>query len=631
MGILETLNEQQKKAVMEKHLRVCVIAGPGCGKTRTLISRAVYLLVNQKIPPTQILILTFAKKAIKEIKKRIALQIDSTDKSELNIYNFHSFCYRVLLKHAHFLGFPENKFPIYDRSDQESIIRKIIYELDYNCDQKEINTILSFIARCKNGWDVDPLYLTEFDQKRHEIYQKYQKYLKENKAMDFQDLLLYTIQLLNNQPQIQKEYHEQFQHILVDEFQDVNNIQWMILQQLTSQNQNLFLVGDPNQAIYGFQGATPELISSLTKKPEWTIIYLNINYRSTNNIIALANSFVEKNNASLVNNPLISTRENGTKIKQIFQFSLSLIIRRLTWLMINEKLQFNDIAILYRNNYLSMRWEQELTRQKIPYEILGAFKFIQREEIKDAIAFLRAIIYQDNLSLLRVLKINEGIGARTIEKIEENSEQQGISVYNYLNNYHTLLVNSEEKISSKQREKILEFILKINNFKEILTEKKTLHNFILTILNSFNYWEHLKSKTNAFEREKNLQQLLIIAENWERKRKKEFADVGELLEAFLEYLVIAFEDRKLTKTRNNLILSSIHQAKGLEFEIVLLAYCDNNILPYKETTDLTEERRLFYVAITRAKKYLFLLTNDKPSSFLAEVEKNYLEVENKKI
>lgn len=637
MEYLQDLNPQQKKAVLEEHKLICVIAGPGCGKTKTLISRIIYLLAEKKIEPRQVLVLTFAKKAIKEIKKRIYPYIAPAQKSELNIYNFHSFCYTLLSKHASLLGFPENKFPVYDRHDQENIIKKIVYNLNYQAEQKEISTILSLISRWKNSLEAGPSNLTETDRLRYQIYQEYQKYLTENQALDFNDLLLYAIKLFTFHSEIKKAYQQQFLHVLVDEFQDVNDIQWEIVQQLTSKEQNLFLVGDPNQAIYGFQGASPHLISSLVNNKEWKVIYLNINYRSTNNILSLANSFISKNDGLLINNLLIPTKQEGAKIIQINRFPLKLIVRRIRWLLAKEKIQFSDIAFLYRNNYLSMRIEQELVTQKIPYEILGAFKFIEREEIKDVLAFLRAILYQDNLSFLRVLNLVEGIGSRTIEKIEINSQKQGDNIYQYLNNYQNIAAEispsgkkeeDELKLNPKQTTKICEFILKINNFRDFLTQNKKLGSFLPEILEAFVYWKHLENKTNPHERKKNVQQLLNIAQSWERRRKIIDNNLAELLNAFLQYFMIAFEDRKLIKTRNNLILSSVHQAKGLEFEVVFFTYLDEGTLPYKENKDLVEEKRLFYVGITRAKRLLFLISSkpDNCSSFLEEIDKEFIQM-----
>src|SRR6185369_15914661 len=369
---LQELNEQQKQAVYEEHPRICVIAGPGCGKTKTLVSRLIYLLASQKAQPQNILVLTFAKKAIKEIKKRVFAYITTISPRDLHIYNFHSFCFHVLNKHSHLLGFSDSKFPVYDRHEQEVIVRKILYQNNCNAEKKEINTILSYISGWKNGkLDTDPLQFDELTKTRYEIYQKYEEYLKTNKALDFNDLLLYTIALFNYHPQVRKEYQTQFTHILLDEFQDINSIQWEIIKLILSDKQNVFLVGDPNQAIYGFQGATPELISSFAKNKEWKTIYLNINYRSTSNILHLSNSFVTKNQSILVNNLLNTSKPEGVKVVFLTRASIRSLIYQLRRLLIQEKFQFNDIAILYRNNYLSTRLEQELVFQRIPYEILG--------------------------------------------------------------------------------------------------------------------------------------------------------------------------------------------------------------------------------------------------------------------
>jgi DNA helicase II / ATP-dependent DNA helicase PcrA len=633
MEYLEGLNQQQKQAVLERHPRLCVIAGPGCGKTKTLVSKAIHLLTSQQAQPQNILVLTFAKKAIKEIKKRVFSHIAEISPKDLHIYNFHSFCFKVLNTHSHLLGFPASKFPVYDRHEQEEVIKKIIRQNNYNADQKEINTILSCISNWKNGkLAADPLQFDELTKKRNEIYEKYQEYLKANKALDFNDLLLYTINLFNYHPSVRKEYQENFTHILLDEFQDINSTQWEIIKLILGNKQSVFLVGDPNQAIYGFQGATPQLIASLTQNQEWKTIYLNINYRSTNNILHLANSFVKKNQPKLVNNLLVSPPSSQPPAKEMkvswfIRVSASFVVRQILWLLSREKFQFSDIAILYRNNYLSGRIEQELVAQKIPYEILGSFKFIEREEIKDVLAFPRAILYQDNLTLLRILRLQEKIGVRTIEKIELNSEKEGKSIYEYLNkNFTTSNDLIQENFTPTQVEKISEVIQKINTWKNQLETKLTLSNFFSGILTDFNYLEHLKSKSNHHEREKNIQQFLNIAQSWENRRRKEYPNLAELINGFCEWIIVAFEDKKLLKTRNNLILSSIHQAKGLEFEVVFFVYLDQGTLPYRETQDLTEEKRLFYVGITRAKQLLYLVSsNEAYSPFLEELDKTYLQ------
>lgn len=623
--LFQELNSQQKQAVCEKHSRICVIAGPGCGKTRTLVSRLIYLLSEHKIPPQNILVLTFAKKAIKEIKKRVFTYITTISPRDLHIYNFHSFCFRVLNQHSHLLGFPDSKFPVYDRHEQETIVRKILYQDNQNSEKKEINTILAYINGWKNGkLETDPLHFDELTKTRYEIYQKYEEYLKINKALDFNDLLLYTIALFNYHPAVRKEYQQQFKHILLDEFQDINSIQWEVVKLILSSQQNIFLVGDPNQAIYGFQGATPQLIDSLAKDGQWKTIYLKTNYRSTPDILHLANSFVQKNQAVLVNNLLTTSKLAEAKVIHR-RTSIHFVVGQILWLRRQQRLQLSEIAILYRNNYLSTRIEQELVRNRIPYEILGSFKFIEREEIKDVLAYLRTMLFQDNLSLLRVLSLQAKIGARTIEKIEQNSHKEGVDIYHYLNNFNAITQLGQEKFVGEQINKIGLVILKINQFREKLTHSHSLHRFLSDILNEFKYWEHLKTRTNPIEREKNVQQFLNIVQNWENKRKKEYPNLGELLNTFCQWILMAFEDKKLIKSRDNLILSSVHQAKGLEFEVVFFVYLDQGTLPYKETQDLVEEKRIFYVGITRAKRLLYLISSQETySSFLDEVEPGLL-------
>ncbi|KLL01616.1 MAG: ATP-dependent DNA helicase PcrA [Mycoplasmataceae bacterium RC_NB112A] len=624
--LFRELNEQQRQAVCKEHSRICVIAGPGCGKTKTLVSRVIYLLTTKKNPPHQILVLTFAKKAIKEVKKRVFASVTAVSPKELQIYNFHSFCFQVLNQHSYLLGFPDSKFPVYDRHEQETIIRKIVHQNNSNYDKKEINTILAYISGWKNGkLSTNPLQFDQLTQQRYEIYQKYQEYLKTNKVLDFNDLLLYTIELFSNHPTVRKAYQEQFKHILLDEFQDINSIQWEVIKLILSPQQNIFLVGDPNQAIYGFQGATPQLINSFIHDREWKTIYLKTNYRSTSNILQLANSFVEKNRVVLVNNLLTSLKPNGKKVN-CRRTSIRFVVGQIFWLIKREGIQLSEIAILYRNNYLSTRIEQELAKNRIPYEILGSFKFIEREEVKDVLAYLRTMLFQDNLSLLRVLSLQSKIGARTIEKIEQNSRQMGVDIYHYLNNFNTLAQLSQEKFIREQITKISLFVLKINQFRAKLNQSLSLYYFVSDILNEFKYWEHLKARINAAEREKNVQQFLNIVRNWENKRRKEYPNLGELSSTFLQWILIAFEDKKLVKGRDNLILSSVHQAKGLEFEVVFFVYLDEGILPYKESQDLVEEKRIFYVGITRAKKMLYLISSQETHSpFLNDLEPNLLD------
>lgn len=624
----EELNEKQKKAITEEHNRICVIAGPGCGKTRTLVGRFIYLIEKKNCYPENILILTFAKKAIEEIKKRIS-SIIINDK--FHIYNFHSFCFRILKEHSYLLGFKENMFPLYDRNDQESVIKKLIYKYNYNSNRREINEIINFISYLKNGKinkeNLD--FSDEIIKLRYKIYEEYQKYLRINKAIDFNDLLIYTIFLFENYPKIRQTYKEKFKNILLDEFQDINSIQWKIVELISSENQNIFLVGDPNQAIYGFQGANSQLISSFYEdKKNWKSIFLNVNYRSSEKIIYLTNSFIKRNEGDLVQNILLTSKENNfSEIIWMRNFSVYLLIEKIKSIILNNKnIKFNNIAIIYRNNSLSIEILRKLNLENIPYQILGSYDFIKREEIKDLLSILRTIIYGDNISFLRFLKFQEKIGIRTIEFIEEESKKNNCSIYDYLNEKNNLLELINKKNISSQLKKIFSLIKKINKWKENLRKNYNLNNFIKETIYDFEYLETLKKFTNYEERKKNVQQFIIISKDWETEKIEKEYKVGEFLNEFLQWINIAFESKKKVKNVNNLILSSIHQTKGLEFEVVFFIYLDHGIIPYRDTENLLEEKRLFYVAITRAKSILVLASTNFPSYFFNYLDKKFLRI-----
>lgn len=627
MKILEGLNDQQRDAVFSKESKICVIAGPGCGKTRTLVAKVVHLISTKETNPEKIALLTFSKKAIREIRERIVDSIGYDYSFSLNIHNFHSFCYKFLRENFLLLGFDKDNFPIYDKNDQELIIKKILYDQDYSYDSKELNTIISIISLCKikNGFANS---LKERDFIKYEIFQEYQKALEVNKALDFNDLLIKTIYILKNNFQVKKKYQEKFTNILVDEFQDVNDIQWEIVNLLVGDNTKIFLVGDPNQSIYGFQGSSPDLISSFIDQKDWKVIYLNVNYRSTKDIIDLSNHFLNENNDSLINNQLQSVNGRGNYVEIINNSSVRFIVKKIIYLIEKRNIKLNEIIILYRSNYLSAIIEQELIFNNIPYEILGSFKFIEREEIKDIISYLKSISFQDNVSFLRVLKITESIGPKFIEKIEKYSQKENLTIIQFLfKNINEISEGKfnpgdDWKLNKNQKKSIIYLTKNLDKFSEILNEKINLSNFSLDLIKDFNYFDHLDKKVNSNEKKKNVQQFLNVIKNWEKTNNK-FENLRDNLNDFIQYCLIAFEDNSMKKTRNNLILSSVHQAKGLEFEVVFFLYLDRNIIPYKNTLDIVEEKRIFYVGITRAKNMLYLVSNSSlPSEFVESVKIN---------
>lgn len=616
MNILTELNEQQREAVLSEAKRICVIAGPGCGKTKTLVSRVVNLVSQRSFNPRSILLLTFSKKAIKEIRNRLEHLLGVSNASRLNVHNFHSYCYRFLRENYRELGFQENNFPIYDKNDQETLLKGLLDDLNYPYDSKELNTIISLISLCKIKTN-QLEYVRENDPIRYSIIQKYQQRLSFNKALDFNDLLTATIKLLKVNEQLRKVYQSKFSNILVDEFQDVNDVQWELVNLFAGKQTTIFLVGDPNQSIYGFQGSSPELISSFIGKEDWTSIYLNINYRSTANIIEYSNQFLTRNKQDLIFNKLRSTKETGATVEFISS-SVRFVIKKIVYLIENLRVKQGEIVILYRNNYLSSMIEQELTFNRISYEILGAFKFIEREEVKDVVTYLKMMSFQDDISFLRILKITESFGAKFIENVAHFSQISGLTIANYLTSNVNELVSDrgDWKLNKNQKKVIGEFI---NSFKQLAVQLETdcvVSKFATEIISGFQYFAHLEKKSNHAERKRNIQQLLNVIRTWE-KNNHNFENLRAALNDFIQYCLITFEDSSMKSLKNNLILSSVHQAKGLEFDFVFFLHLDNGILPYKNSADLAEEKRIFYVGITRARKRLYLVSNNaNPSDFL---------------
>lgn len=616
---LKNLNENQKKAVTCHDKRICVIAGPGCGKTKTMTSRATYLLKNNLVKPDQILLVTFSKNSAEEMESRIRGYLRKEE--ELlpnNIGTIHSFCYRFLQENVHLLGIEDIDVCI--REHQEDLIQEILKEMDsaLYSNNREIKTIVGKISYCKvlgiKGFSL----MSDFHRK---VAFKYQEYLEKNNLLDFEDLLLNTLKILQENQEIREKYQERFSHILVDEFQDVNEIQWKIIKLLTGEEKSLFVVGDPNQCIYGFQGANPELIASLKKDVDWTNIHLNINYRSTSNIIKATNDF-SKRNLTLIKNELIPVKEKGESIR-IKYSTVKEIIRELSQLNEEKKINLNEIAIIYRNNYLSNKFEKELIKRNIPYKILGDDDFIEREEIKDIIGYIESVIFQKNSSILTILRKSGSVGESTVEIIEDGSKNKEKEIYYFLNNnFGSNKKNIETfQLEKKQIEKLSSFIDCLNQLKRESLQAGKLSNFTKEIIDSFSYYDYLVDRVNFFERKENIEQFLRILKKWEERNHK-FFNRKEAAEKFLQYLKHAFEKKDPKKEESKLVLSTVHQAKGLEFEVVFFVNLDEGIIPSHRASNIDEEARIFYVGMTRAKDRLYLTNSISQSSiFLKDLKK----------
>ena len=603
------LNEQQLKAVISNESKICVIAGPGCGKTKTLISRTVYLLkqkTNKKI-----LILTFGKKAIREIKERINNELKNADKSlasKVQIYNIHSFCYKFLRENYHFLDFLKPDFIVCDLQEQKNVLKQVFFELKINFDEKFLNEMNKEINAYKLELNIESFTksITNF-----KIYTTYQKLLKEVNKIYFSDLLVYTLEILERNESVRYLIEKIYGSILVDEFQDINQMQWKIIKFLNSSSSNLFLVGDPNQCIYGFQGAIPELIKNLEQDKNWRIFYLNINYRSNTNILNVSNIFLREDH-NLIKNFLTTNKKERESVKIKKNFSTYKITEIIYYLLRLKKVPIGEIAVIYRSNYLSSFLEKELVKKKIPYQILGDYKFINRQEIRDVLSYLRAIVFQENSDLIRIISILKGIGENTVKKIESNSRKEGKKIFHYL-----LALNNKEQLDISEEKMIIlrNFIDLLEIFRTWSSLEQEISVYTEKVVEQFDYLNLIKEEK---ERIKNVERLINIVRAWEKESEEKC--IREQIIQFLNYLAISFEEKK--ENGNFLILSSVHQVKGLEFSVVIFAYLDKEVIPSSISEDQREESRIFYVGITRAKKFLYLLSSRTTSPFLDIVEKN---------
>lgn len=620
--LLEELNKQQVEAVTNSDKRVCVLAGPGCGKTKTLVSKVIYLIDIKLIDPSTILLWTFSKKAIEEIRERLKKIFSYEIVNKIKIYNFHSFCYNFL--NYYYRKSKKNNFIIYDQKDQEEIIRIISEKLEESLENKEIKNIVSFISlwKCESSI-IEKIYQNEF-KKMKRYFDLYQSYLEEKNGLDFNDLIIKTIEIIENKQadQILKK----ISWILIDEFQDVNAVQFKLAKKIETifKDCSIFLVGDPNQSIYGFQGANFEIINLIVKDEKWRKIYLNVNYRSSIEVLKISNSFLEKNQGALIYNKLLPFKEKNGGVHFFQRDGLyPLLINLIEKLIDEERINPKDILIIYRSNYLSNYVQKVMINSNKKYKVLGAFKFLDREEIKDLISILKFIIYRDDVSFIRLTKIIEGLGDSSIKKIEENSWKKNTNIYNYL-----ISLNIEEFSfirTSLARRNIINFISGVKNISKIFENNMLdLKTSINNLINEIDYIEHLKRKKKDYEtRISNIESFIILAESWEKNNSSEeiFNFTKDKISKFIQHLLISIED-KSDYNNDYITISSVHQAKGLEFEAVIFVYLNKGIIPIEKTYDINEEKRIFYVGITRSKKYLFLLSGKgETSSFVKDIYK----------
>ncbi len=607
MDLLENLNDKQKEAVLATEGPCLVIAGAGSGKTKVLTHKIAYLIEEKKIKPWNILAITFTNKAAKEMQERITNLIGEKA-AEMWIGTFHSICVRILRRYIDRIGY-NSDFVIFDTSDQKTLIKQCIKQL--NLDDKIFTDrgVLAEISNSKNEMLTPEQYSVRTNgelrkEKIAKLYEMYQKKLKENNALDFDDIINLTIQILTENPDVLEYYSGKFQYVLVDEYQDTNKAQFMLITLLSGRHGNITVVGDNDQGIYSFRGADISNILNFERDfPGTKIIKLEQNYRSTKAILDAANAIIKHNEKKYEKN--LWTEQVGGQLPEVARLDneyeeANFIVEQINKLKREEYYKNKDFTVLYRMNAQSRSIEDIFRRENIPYKMIGGLKFYERKEIKDAIAYLRLIHNSaDNLSLQRI--INEpkrGIGQTSMEKIETIAATNGISMYETIKKAEQFGLN---KVFANSREFI-------NTIEEITAKKdKMLISEILKeVLSKTGYTKalELENTAQAESRIENLDEFLTVAMEFEEENAE------NSLAEFLESITLSSDIDGMEETEDSVTLMTLHSAKGLEFPVVFLIGMEEGLFPsYKsigEQRELEEERRLCYVGITRAKEHLFL-------------------------
>ena len=604
--IINGLNDKQKEAVLATEGPCLVIAGAGSGKTKVLTHKISYLM-STGVKPWNILAITFTNKAANEMKERVEKLVGDAAK-DIWMGTFHSICVKILRRYIDRIGF-RSDFVIFDTSDQKTLIKECIKAAQADDKIFTDRSVLSEISNGKNEM-LEPSeygikYAGDFRREKiAELYALYQKKLKENNAIDFDDIINFTIKILTENPDVLDYYTEKFRYVLVDEYQDTNKSQFTLVSLIASKYGNVTAVGDNDQGIYSFRGADISNILNFEKDfPGTKIIKLEQNYRCTGNILKAANAVI-KHNESKFDKKLWTQNDEGN-LPCIYcgedeYDEASYVVEQIAHLKREEYYKNSDFSILYRMNAQSRAIEDILRREDIPYKIIGGLKFYERKEIKDIIAYLRLIQNSsDNLSLKRI--INEpkrGIGKTSLEKIQEISESSGVSMYEIIKNAADYDLN-RVYINSR------EFIEQIENLKNKKNELK-ISDLIKETLKTTGYTKALEQEgsVEAETRIENLEEFLTVAIEFEEESAE------NTLPEFLEGITLSSDIDGMEESDDKVTLMTLHSAKGLEFPVVFLVGMEEGIFPgYKsigEPKALEEERRLFYVGITRAKQYLYL-------------------------
>jgi len=622
MNYLDTLNKEQKQAVMHIDGPCLVVAGAGSGKTKVLTTRIAHL-IESGIYSSNILAITFTNKAAKEMKDRISKIVEE---NYAFVGTFHSFGLRVIKENYEELGLTRN-FGIIDSDDVVSIIKKILKDLGYDIKQVAPSYIRNRISFIKNEMlsdlEIEKYFLSEPEKIAKQVYFEYVKVLKKNNVVDFDDLLKLPVELFIKNKDILEKYQDKYKYILIDEYQDTNEVQYKLVKLLSGKYRNIFVVGDQNQAIYGFRQANYKNILNFEKDyPDAEVIVLNQNYRSTTTILNAANSVI-KNNVERKEVNLFSELGEGVKVKYLRSHDglqeVNLVVNEIKHLF-DLGYKKNDIAIFYRTNAQSRVYEEAMLKNNFAYKVVGSFYFYKRKEIKDLISYLKLISnHSDDISLKRV--INEpkrGIGTKTIENLEREADINGSSMFDVISNgkeleFKNLILDLTKEAENLSLTELIDKVLEKSGMKAELEKEKTLEGEL---------------------RIDNLMEFRSITESYQN------ATGSVNLQDFLDEISLIADITEHQNQDDAITLMTLHSAKGLEFKVVFMVGMEEGLMPHSnafcEENGIEEERRLCYVGITRAKERLYL-TNAKvrmlygkdmmnpPSRFIGEIESDYIE------
>lgn len=612
MDLKTLLNKEQYEGAITIDGPVLILAGAGSGKTRVLTYRMAHMIEDLRVQPYKILAITFTNKAAKEMQERVKAIIgDRAD--DMWISTFHSTCVKILRREIEKIGYKKN-FTIYDTSDQKVLLKECIKALQVNDKEITEQEIMGKIGRAKDNMQSPDSYYRENEhnyreKKIAEVYKMYQKRLKENNALDFDDLIMKTVELFKKDQETLEFYQRKFQYIMVDEYQDTNGVQYEFVRLLAEKHRNICVVGDDDQCIYQWRGADIKNILGFEKDyPDAKVIKLEQNYRSKGNILDAANVVIV-NNANRKSKALRTEQEAGGKIKIYRAYSDgdegAFVANQIKKISDDDGRRYDEFAILYRTNAQSRIFEESLRRAAIPYKIIGGTKFYDRKEIKDMLAYLKALVNpEDSVSLKRIINVpKRGIGDATIQKIMDFANDYEIGLYDALSQVRTI-----PTLTARNCGGIEKFMEMMDNLM-VLSETIPVSTLIETILKETGYMKELESSKEIEDKSRieNLKELVSDAVDFERTSE------DKSLSAYLEKVSLVQDTDKLEDIDNDggtVVLMTVHSAKGLEFPVVFMVGMENGIFPgpssFDSESEMEESRRLCYVGITRAKENLYM-------------------------